>query len=1065
MKLRAHFQSLYRRPLKTILTLLLLAAAAFLFLYNLGEYNVSDREYREARDKYEGVLTVEEQSVPDNPSFYDYFLMTDETNPGNSYDQKYEDNHHQSIGEDIISKLSALPYISRVEKRYLTAGVSPAYIRLDTDQHVFPYFARCILVATVKYRYQTSMFNAPQLVKQYTPHIENLEYITLEDVELLAGDLSWLHGQEQQTLYVQTIKEEYREDHREVFSSDIPGVRLNMHSMDNVIYSGDADLLQPGRRILMVLRNNSVDQAIAPTEEFKGVYPEGYMHQLDVGDDSLIDWWPYFVDVTDLPENWLEQDEYADLRELIRVTNEDVHTFDVVYGDDMAAQRRVAEGRMVCKEGRFITPADAGQPVCVVNVDVLNAYGLKVGDSITLDLGNYLSEQYAPLGAVAVTRGRQNTEYTTQIFTIIGSWRDLNEGSHVFRDRFWCWSNNAIFVPSAFLPKCRNAEGHEFKPGEISFVVGDAETILSFVQECLPQVEAMGLTYVFSDGGWLQIGENLMQSRSIALVKVFIFAGAAIFALILTVWLFIGRKKREFAIFRALGMPQGEASGRLYVPFLMLGCLATILGAAAARMFSLQQLAKADQSAETGAEITRHIPAGPLLYILGGLGFLALLALLAWLGILLIRSKSILELLRADGGQQRKQVQEPEAIPLPDADVDAVYVPRDRSGSRSTRWGGRYLRRLLGRNLGRSLLSLVLALLLAFAFGLLTVLRGIYADLYQNVEVKPVFTGGMSYDRAVKIANSGFVRDPFYEHFAQDGMIEMEDAAIILTNQLDHRVTEPIQWLEGWDEETAMNAAEKIIVLYSSHAEYLGVGLGDKVRVNEADWWNHVSAMGTETLQPGETDIDRRDKYRPFFQVVGIIQSEQQERTVFIPAEARFSLIFLVSDLRLDIAEYTLIDYNRASEFTDYARGQLDKLTNAVQLTMDTSYADRIYKIHRLVETLYPLTIVAALLLGGVLPGLTVLHASKEISILRALGVKIRKCVSLYTLAQVLCAFVGLILGLALVIVIQKPELSAVMTPFGLYLIAHLAACAVGSGVFAWLCARKHVLAQLQAKE
>ena len=245
----------------------------------------------------------------------------------------------------------------------------------------------------------------------------------------------------------------------------------------------------------------------------------------------------------------------------------------------------------------------------------------------------------------------------------------------------------------------------------------------------------------------------------------------------------------------------------------------------------------------------------------------------------------------------------------------------------------------------------------------------------------------------------------------------------------------------------------------------MGVGLGDKVRVNEADWWNHVSAMGTETLQPGETDIDRRDKYRPFFQVVGIIQSEQQERTVFIPAEARFSLIFLVSDLRLDIAEYTLIDYNRASEFTDYARGQLDKLTNAVQLTMDTSYADRIYKIHRLVETLYPLTIVAALLLGGVLPGLTVLHASKEISILRALGVKIRKCVSLYTLAQVLCAFVGLILGLALVIVIQKPELSAVMTPFGLYLIAHLAACAVGSGVFAWLCARKHVLAQLQAKE
>ena len=206
-------KSLYRSPVKTAVTLLLLAAAAFLFLYNLGEYNVSDREYREARDKYEGVLTVEEQSVPDNPSYFDYFLMTDDTNPGNSYEQKYEDNHQQRIGEDVIAKLSALPYISRVEKRYLTAGVSPAYIRLDTDQNVFPYFARCILIATVKYRYQSSVYNAPQVIEKYTPYIENMEYITLENVELLAGDSSWLHGQERQTLYVQTIKEENREDH------------------------------------------------------------------------------------------------------------------------------------------------------------------------------------------------------------------------------------------------------------------------------------------------------------------------------------------------------------------------------------------------------------------------------------------------------------------------------------------------------------------------------------------------------------------------------------------------------------------------------------------------------------------------------------------------------------------------------------------------------------------------------------------------------------------------------------------------------------------------------------
>ena len=380
-------------------------------------------------------------------------------------------------------------------------------------------------------------------------------------------------------------------------------------------------------------------------------------------------------------------------------------------------------------------------------------------------------------------------------------------------------------------------------------------------------------------------------------------------------------------------------------------------------------------------------------------------------------------------------------------------------------WGSRYLRRVLGRNLGRSLLSLLLAALLAFAFGVLTVLRGIYGQMYQNVEVYADFTGGMSYTRAVKISESGYVRDPYYEYVALDAMIEMETSTAILTNRLDKRVTEHVEWLEGWDEQKAMSSDEKVLVIYSSHAEEFGVSLGDMVRVNELDWWNSVTAFGLDPLKPGETDLERRDARRPFFQVVGIIQAQVENKTVFIPMEARYRVSFLVPKMELDLAEYTLIDYHQAAEFKEYARGELDKEQNNVQFKMDTSKADRIYRMHRLLETLYPLTIAAALLLGGVLPGLTVLHGSKEISVLRALGAKIRKCVGIYTLAQVFCALVGLLLGMALVILIQKPELAAVWKPFGIYLGAHLAACALGSGIFAWLCARKRVLEQLQAKE
>ncbi len=381
-------------------------------------------------------------------------------------------------------------------------------------------------------------------------------------------------------------------------------------------------------------------------------------------------------------------------------------------------------------------------------------------------------------------------------------------------------------------------------------------------------------------------------------------------------------------------------------------------------------------------------------------------------------------------------------------------------------WGGRYLCRLLGRNPGRSLLSLLLAGLLAFAFGVLTVLRGIYGELYQNVEVKADLTGGLSYTRAKKIAECGLVRDPYYEILAQGGLLEMEaQTGLILANRLDVRVSEPVEWLEGWDEEKTMNSAEKVMVIYSSQAEALDISLGDRVRFNEIEWWLHVTAYGMTPLREGETPLERRDSMRPFFQVVGIIQSELDNETVYIPIEANRAVLFLVPKAVLDMAEYTLADYHRAAEFAEYAKGEIDRDDNPVRFHMNTSYADRIYKIHQLIETLYPLTIAAALLLGGVLPGLTVLHGSKQISVLRALGAKIGKCVGIYTLAQVLCALVGLILGFVLVILIQKPDLRTVARPFGLYLAAHLAACALGSGVFAWLCARKRVLEQLQAKE
>ena len=618
MKLRTHLQSLYRSPLKAGLTLLLLGAAAFLFLYNLSEYSVSDREYREARDRYEGVLTVEESEVVElvDPR-YSFFLLTDEMNPGRTWDRfSYEEYHHQSLGVETVEALSALPYVSRVERRYMTAGVSPNYLRLDADQSFFAYNSRLVLEGTLERIKAFDYFS--NILGNYDA--ANSKVLILKDVKLLAGDPEQLVRKKEVQVGMRTLREERRDAYAYCAEDGGYSQRWAAQALDLGLFREALEGLEVGRRYVLVLRGmNSWSDEPFPME-----------------DDTRIGWWPYITDVTDLPETYLETEDFAPLRELIRVTEDDLHTFDVVYGDDMKSIPRAAEGRILCMEGRFLTPADAGQPYCVVSTDFLETYGLAVGDALALDLGNYLCEQYAPLGAVASTRGRYSTRFETREFTIIGAYLDLNEGKHVNRDLYWCWSNNAIFIPSAFLPECVNADSYSPKPAEVSFVVGNAEDILPFMEECLPQVEAMGLAYTFSDGGWLQVGEDLLRARSLSLVKLLIFSAAALFALILTVWLFIGRKKREYGILRALGMPRGEAGRSLLIPFLILGLVSAVLGLLTARIVTARQLG------------TGHVPAGPGLFLLGALGFLVLLVLLSFVGLLLVRRRSILELVQGD---------------------------------------------------------------------------------------------------------------------------------------------------------------------------------------------------------------------------------------------------------------------------------------------------------------------------------------------------------------------------------------------------------------------------------
>jgi hypothetical protein len=83
---------------------------------------------------------------------------------------------------------------------------------------------------------------------------------------------------------------------------------------------------------------------------------------------------------------------------------------------------------MLITAGRMLTIDDSANRnnVCVMNDRYISQNGLKIGDKITLKLGDKLFEQNAQLGAVAVVPERYADTFTEETFEIVGAYRDVD---------------------------------------------------------------------------------------------------------------------------------------------------------------------------------------------------------------------------------------------------------------------------------------------------------------------------------------------------------------------------------------------------------------------------------------------------------------------------------------------------------------------------------------------------------------------------------------------------------------------------------------------------------------
>ena len=289
-----------------------------------------------------------------------------------------------------------------------------------------------------------------------------------------------------------------------------------------------------------------------------------------------------------------------------------LHTSEVVYTSNMNLIHKFKSGNLFIQDGRPLDENEQSE-VCVIGADFAELNGLSVGDSITLDLcadtmihsGKVFGRETPYPTDRDVVSENQLTERglpnVTKTFEIVGIWSDA---AFDVEDPY-TYALNTIFVPESCYPWAGQVEP-SLLPSTFSFELkhpGDAALIK---EEIGDQLAALGYELKIDDGGYAAAKPNLDFMRLSALIGFVAMCVGLLLCLVLITYLFIIRKKKDYAIMRALGTTKARSNRSLLSALLTLALVAVTIGAFVAGFAAQSAAAKAaaEVAELTGVEAT-----------------------------------------------------------------------------------------------------------------------------------------------------------------------------------------------------------------------------------------------------------------------------------------------------------------------------------------------------------------------------------------------------------------------------------------------------------------------------
>ncbi len=1002
-------KTLLRAPVKTLLTFLLVTAATFALFSRVTDYAVTTRETAKAESFYHGAAGLDNSTPP-----MDYYQPEPKPWPTKAQ----------------IAEFSSLPGVTLADTRYTTDGLVEDYKRIIDPDASFAE-AEFVLEGT---------FDG---LEEYD---SGTVYLVFHDVTVHAGELQF---DPDRPLKIQ-------EQHQE----------FARHSYPRSFF----DKLKKGSRILVV-----------------GTYSERSGTALEVG--TFMTQGIEFIRVVDgLEKDYLETEEFAAYKEIIDATNQSTSVYDIVYTSDMRAIPYVNEHKIAISKGRPLTTGD--KDACVVSEIFLETYGLSVGDKIHIELGDKLLWGRGESGSrYRVAEGLSNFVSSVEL-EIIGAYQFTTEWYDRFNDSNWSYGPATIFVPSSLLP-VEVPKDHEISMGDFSVFIEDPHNIKAFQEAAEPMAADLSLALRFSDGGWSGIKDNLDSGSLASLLTTVLYVLGAVLALLLAVYLYIDRNKQTYAIMRTLGVPGKKAGFSVILPLGVLSVLAIPIGGIAGLFYASSTAAKtlADISGSSAPEgyvyiLNATLPTGVvILCLIVELFFIFLMTLFF---LQKMKKASPLELLEDHTGISKKEgifqnhfadakhtpeITDTSPVPcglnitkLSDG-LDSDAKELTHGTYHAVRQVCAYILRHMQRGIGKTVGSLILTVVLAAGIGTFVLAKLAYQEAYQELDIKGRAMK-FSSNYITELSKSDLLKDIYYYN---NYSVRVNGVGVLspmtFTNDFDHYLIDDytVTYAEGYDH-SVFEGTGGVCLVGKTLAETLGVQPGDDITLMSEDLYSFMPQVYEEDEL--EFAIERAGKP---YKVVGILKSENKDVNAGIFAALNESAETLYSQpFPVDYCEFTLTDNEKIMELDSLLDEQKSKGMRYSPLAsyhIDSDLFKTTKRIRNLLESLFPIAVAAAVLVGLLGPGLVIIQSAKEAAFLRILGVTKKRARCMLVLEQIVLCLVGIAL-VAMILTVFSPGLVVRSTKtlafcWALYFLGNVC----GTFTAAVQVTRHRILELLQVKE